>query len=739
MTDFIIKRNFPLPRIQTGAVLGNSYLGVMVWGGDDIVNISLGCSALWDHRGGMPWSEKQNYKDIHTALLNEDLEGIRKMFQTSTQSQEGQPSRPSLVPLGRVVLTLKPGCCLEHFERSAADGSLKLFYSIGSRMDFLEIRLDMEDKGNLAVRGKEILSFEVKDSYSMSNGALSAISIPAPRRFSADGGEGFVNPLPVDPGFGLFCRYSNDLLAIRFGRSNNMEALEKELIEKSAACSWETLTEENRLWWSKFWEDIPETRIDNKTLEELYIYGLCKFAAMTDNSGWPAGLQGPWIEDNSFPPWSGDYHFNINIQMCYWPAYRANRPDNLKPVFKMLTDWLPELRRNAKFFVGIDDGIMLPHAVDDRGTCMGGFWPGTIDHACAAWMMQMMYDYCDYFNDEEYLRNTVFDFMKGVMRVFQAMLIRKEDGSLELPLSISPEYRGSALNAWGANSSFQLAAIHRLAENLIAAAEKLGEKCDPFWYDVLQHLPKASIWGHGPAPVDPREAWMPGGAEIGLWDGVYLEESHRHHSHLAGICPFDTLDLEDPDWAHIFDNSRKRWIGAGMGQWSGWSMPWAAMLHCRLHSGEAAENILELYERNFTNEGANSLHDPAFKGFTLMGEWPRGEVMQMDAAMGGVAAIQDMFVQSRRGVLYIGAGIPKRWKNSGTSKMPAPGGFLVSCDFDRGKCSRLEITAGRDNVLKLQLPPGIKESTLPGNAEIFAPGKAAIPMKKGETLLLTSR
>ncbi|MBO5793191.1 MAG: hypothetical protein J6S54_12070, partial [Lentisphaeria bacterium] len=65
MTDFIVKRNFPLPRIQTGAVLGNSYLGVMVWGGGSTLNISLGCAALWDHRGGMEWTEKQNLKDIH--------------------------------------------------------------------------------------------------------------------------------------------------------------------------------------------------------------------------------------------------------------------------------------------------------------------------------------------------------------------------------------------------------------------------------------------------------------------------------------------------------------------------------------------------------------------------------------------------------------------------------------------------------------------------------------------------
>ena len=152
---------------------------------------------------------------------------------------------------------------------------------------------------------------------------------------------------------------------------------------------------------------------------------------MTDNSGWPAGLQGPWIEDDDFPPWSGDYHFNINLEMCYWPAYRANRPQNLMPVFKMLKDWQEKLRHNAKCFVGVEDGLLLPHAVDDHGVCMGNFWTGCIDHACAAWAAQMMYDYCDYFSDMEFLRNTVFDFRKGVMRVFQAMITLNDDGSLE--------------------------------------------------------------------------------------------------------------------------------------------------------------------------------------------------------------------------------------------------------------------------------------------------------------------
>ena len=69
-----------------------------------------------------------------------------------------------------------------------------------------------------------------------------------------------------------------------------------------------------------------------------------------------------------------------------------------------------------------DDGYMLPHAVDDQCVCMGGFWTGTIDHACSAWIAQMMYTYYKYTGDAAFLKEICYPFMKGVMRVFEAML-----------------------------------------------------------------------------------------------------------------------------------------------------------------------------------------------------------------------------------------------------------------------------------------------------------------------------
>ncbi len=736
MCNLIVSRDFPLPRIQTGATLGNSYLGVMVWGAEELLNISFGCGALWDHRGGLEWTPKVRFKDIRSALIRNDAEAIKAIFQPENEAVAGQPARPSLVPVGRIELRLKKGCRLLRYELRLVDGRLRIVYDRAGTEGIAEFRLDMEEKGRFAFRCADAADIRIRNSFELSCGKLAKISIPAPVEFAAGTGAGFVNTLPADDAFGLFYRRDGEQFTVAFGRDAAPETLRRRLGD-TAAADWDALETENSRWWRAYWRDVPELRVDNEALSELYWHGLFKFGSMTDPSGVAAGLQGPWIEDDDFPPWQGDYHFNINLQMCYSPAYRANRMQNLRPVFRMLADWLPRLRRNAKYFVGIDDGVMLPHAVDDRGVCMGSFWTGAIDHACAAWMAQMMFDYYDYSGDLAFLRDFGFEFMCGVMRVFELMLER--DGArLKLPVSVSPEYRAARMDAWGADSSFQVAAIHRLAENLIAAAAALGKEPDPVWLDIRKNLPLASIWRGKEKAPDPQYVWQPGAPEIGMWDGVVLEESHRHHSHLAGICPFDVIDLDDPEWKKIVDNTRLRWIKLGMGEWSGWSMPWAAMLHNRMNNGEMSELILEIYKRAYTNEGGGSLHDTAFKGFSLMGEWDRSEVMQMDAAMGAVTAVQDMFVQTRRGVLWVGAGIPRRWKNVSVRSMPAPGGFRVSAEIDRGKCSRIVIEASRANTLKLALPVPERAWRLPESADTFAPGKIAIALAAGETLTLES-
>ena len=350
----------------------------------------------------------------------------------------------------------------------------------------------------------------------------------------------------------------------------------------------------------------------------------------------------------------------------------------------MVLSWKEKLRRNAKCFLGIDDGYMLPHAVDDHGVCMGGFWTGSIDHACSAWVAMMMADYCEYTGDTEFLKNEVFDFMRGVMKVYYKMLEAQPDGSLVLPVSISPEYRGSAIDSWGRNASFQLAAIHRLNRELIRIAGLLGVEPDPSWLEIEQKLPKASIINN----------------EIALWDGLLLECSHRHHSHLAGLCPFDVIDPFAEEWKPIMENTMERWFHLGWGEWSGWGMGWASQIHTRIGNGSMAELIIKLWKECFTNEGGGSQHDATYPGLTIICR--RQWLMQIDGAMSAVAAIQDQFLHSQNGILRAFFGVHGRTKNTSFERMFAPGGFLISGKMEYKKPLTLTIEATRDALLKIQ-------------------------------------
>jgi hypothetical protein len=478
--------------------------------------------------------------------------------------------------------------------------------------------------------------------------------------------------------------------------------------------------------------------VGNPELQFLHDYGMYKFAGLTHPDGIAAGLQGPWIEEYQMPPWSGDYHFNINVQMCYWPAYHGNRLSHLRPLFDLLKAWQPVLRNNAKVFLGIDDGLMLPHAVDDRCTCMGGFWSGSVDHGCTAWVAQMMYRYYRYTMDQSFLAEEAWPFMVGAMRVYEEMLEEQDDGAFVLPISVSPEYRGAAMNAWGANASFQLACIHRLCEDLVDAAQALGKRPRAIWRRILKRLPKASLIGE---PED---------AAIALWDGTPLEESHRHHSHLAGITPFDTFDFDDPEWQGVQSRSLNHWVLTGPGLWSGWCVPWASMLHTRVGNADAAELWLDIWQRVFTNVGHGTLHDVDVPGFSLMGRrvnlatdacGGRSEIMQMDAGMSCTAAIHEMLLHERRGVHVLFGGAPARWQDVGFTGMRAGGACLLSARRRKGVVGQVTIKSLAGGEFRLRNPwPGMGVAISRGRRreKQAAMDVIVVSLRKGETVKLAA-
>ncbi len=712
---------FPLPRTHTGMLLGNGTFGCMVWGEANVLRITVGRADFWDRRGGLPWTDAMNYSAIRTLLEAKDQQGLERLFPNNPQVR-GEPRRPSILPIGRIELEFDPRMVLTR-------GTLDLFsaqavvYLTDSDGGEYEARFDLSVHVPLVhielspelprPRVLQVPAWRYVGEY------LSSISFKPPEPFERDELCGWVQSRCAEGPLCVGYRWDRAgalWLAATYGHDaddarGNCATLVADSIRHAAPA----LRQANAQWWTDYWGRVPQLHLPNPRLEFIYRYGLYKFAGLTNPGGVAATLQGPWIEEYQMPPWSSDYHFNINVQMCYSPAYQANLPHHLAPLFKMIRGWDDTLRDNARRFVGIDDGRMLPHAVDDRCVAMGGFWSGTVDHGCTAWVAKMMFDAWLYFGDLAFLREVAYPFMRGAMRVYQAMLERRTDEhgqpTFILPLSVSPEYRGNRIDAWGVNASFQLACAHWLAEALQQAAEAIGETPDPAWAEIRQGLPQASIYDQG------------GKRQIGLWDGLILEESHRHHAHMGAFCPFDTIDPQSAEWIDVAKATYAHWIAEGMGLWSGWCMPWAAMLQTRAGNPDATEWTLETWQRLFTNIGHGTLHNIEFAGLSLMGGPPMGpvgkdrEVMQIEAGMAACAAVMDMMLHSRRGVHYLFAGAPAHWREVSFKGIRAAGAFLVSAHRLAGEVASVTLHSECGGTFRLANPwPGealLRSSNLP--------------------------
>ena len=635
-----------------GLAFSDGVTGILVWGGGDTINLTVGRADLWDHRGGYPWLPSQSYTNIVALVQAGRKDELLGLFKKETP--KGEPRNPYMLPLGRVEVKLQGGAELMRGELDPFTGLGKLFLSDGKA-----IELAMSKQSRLfAMRFAKGLGYSASTLPAFEaprvKKELEPLGFKKPVCFTvpAHGGEsgGFRWTLPADDSVALVWQKRTGQLCLNTGRGAKVVSDFRDFSQ---------IAEESVGYWKAFWEKSARVKVPDPVIQRIFDYGMYRFGAMTDPDGVPAGLQGPWLEDDKLVPWNGDYHFNINVQQCYSPAYRGGHFAHLKPLFKMILGWRPRLRDNAKKFAGIDDGYVLPHSVDDRGVCIGGFWTGTIDHASTAWMASLMFRYVMYARDLAFLKSDAYDFMKGAMNVYRAMM-EERDGRLSFPLAPSPEWGGAnPKGSVGRDPSFQLAACHRLAKDLIAAAEMLGEKPDSMWLDVEKRLP----------------AYTADESGFLLFEGQPFVESHRHHSHMAGLYPFDTIDLGKEAARKAANATYDTWVMKGTGLWSGWSVPWASILHTHFGHADAAADKLRAWDRYYTNSGHGSCYDTQIPGFSVL---IGSDIMQMDGQCAAVTAVMEMMAHEVNGKVEFFRGCPESWKEVSFENIRLSDGTSVS-------------------------------------------------------------
>ena len=713
MNEFLI--NFPLERTHCGVPLGNGNMGTLVWGGDNRLCLTVNRGDLWDHRQGEYVMPGQTYKDLVALHDPYDVEPVNQRFIRKDfpidYERDGVWWTSSRLPVGRFELELNPGLKLSKAVLEYASGMLTVFTDNGRSLrlvhSFSGNQLLIEDANRI------IAGVKCRPAWEWVEETLAKVGFVPPEMLT---GHGWFQPCPDDPGVTALCDKTD------YGLAVSLELGYAPVLNIKPDGFDETLAA-NKTWWQSYWESSPEIQIPEDFLNRFYKFAMYKFACATHPAGIACSLQGPWLEEYQSAQWSCDYHFNVNIQQIYTLAFATGKFEHLLPLFDMLESesFQQVMRGNARNLFGIDDGLLLTHAVDDRGYQCGGVSVGSVlDFACGGWTAQLYWLYYKYTLDKEFLKKRAYPFIYGVMRVFEETL-EEHDGRLSIPLSISAEYDSifqiekDGRSVWqntGRDPSNQLACIHMLADILLEAGAILGIEPRPVWREIKQRVPKYTLTG------------QPGNEHIAIWEGQDLDVCHRHHSHLACIYPFDTLKNISPEQQRIMDNSIDRWILKGMGEWSEWCYPWAAIIQARLGFKDAPVILLNIWKENFINEGWATVYLPKFRGLSahrrndMLKPKETSEIMQLDGSMGGATAILEMLVHEKQGVVHLFPGVPDKWLDISFKNIRLPGAFLISAERKSGMLESVKIKSLKGGIVRIKLT---------GNSEVetinFNPGQ----------------
>ncbi|HVK26683.1 MAG TPA: glycoside hydrolase N-terminal domain-containing protein [Actinokineospora sp.] len=410
---------------------------------------------------------------------------------------------------------------------------------------------------------------------------------------------------------------------------------------------------------------------DDRALEALfYQYGRYMLIASSRAGSLPANLQGVWNNSTS-PPWSADYHTNINVQMNYWLAGQTNLAETAEPFTRFVEKLKAPGEKSATDMFGTA-GWVVQNETNPFG------FTGVHDWATAfwfpeanGWLASQVYDLYSFNQDTTFLRDRAYPLLKGASEFWLANLrTDPRDNKLVVTPSYSPEQ-----GDFTSGDSMAQQIVWGLLTDTLAAATKLGVD------STLRTQLQTALNN-----LDP-------GLRVGDWDQLQewkadLDDpanTHRHVSHLYALHPGHQIA---PATAKTYTDAAKVSLTARGDGGTGWSKAWKINFWARLLDGDHSHKML-----------AEQL-----KGSTLANLFDTHPPFQIDGNFGATAGMTEMLVQSQTGDIQVLPAKPSAWPTGSVSGLKARGNVTVDANWAANGATDFTLTPANAGTLNVRNP-----------------------------------